>query len=143
MGAIGWPAKKRLYTDAVTPVHGYYDMDPPHRRHNNVGLAITDASAGWAKNEIQTNQGLSSAPFGGAAHHQCFKASGTQFFNIFGPKSDVFLHFDPRIVFQLCKGRIPDAYGTDDHIRWTSPSQSSTGFRVLLDCRRPPLVNCS
>ena len=53
MGSIGWVSKLRLYCDRRRAFHGFYDMDPPHRRHNHTHLAATAADQKWVTREVQ------------------------------------------------------------------------------------------
>jgi hypothetical protein len=138
MGSIGWPSKRILFSGPYA-IHGFFDMDPPHRRHDNVLLALGDSGCGWAKQEVQLNQGLANAPFGGSAHFGKIKEAAAEFFDLYGPESEEFMAFYPRIALHLHRGQLPYEYGSREHI-----ARILLLCVLLLSCTKhlPPSTRC-
>lgn len=65
-GSIGWLAKVFLLTaDSHKRLRGRLSMDPAHRRHNNVHLAMSKASVMWCRGEALCLQTLKVSPLWG------------------------------------------------------------------------------
>lgn len=115
MGSIGWASMTHLF-GSRGGLRGWFEMDPPHRRHDNVLQAFNESDTTWARTEILLEQSMSSAPFGGAGHFESIKGAAEEFFSSFGPECELFQHFYPSIAYEMTGGALPPAFGTRPHM---------------------------
>ena len=116
MGTIGWPSKFGLFHASKGQLRGWWEVDPPHRRHNNAKNALSQSGLTWAKLEVLLSTTVASGPFDGAAFFGVIQGAATELFQEFDHTCALFVHWYPRLSFQLHEGRVPLTYGTDEHM---------------------------
>lgn len=120
-GSIGWSCKAWAVSSSH-PEHalrGWLNPDPAHRRHNNVALALGVANATWARDEVMVTQCVLHAPWGAHANFAVLKEAAGEVFSNFDHRSELFTSYYSAIAFQLHSGKLPTAFGSDEHMQWT------------------------
>lgn len=117
MGSIGWVSKGFLFSNSGGKLRGFYDVDPCHRRYDNVLHSLQESGLSWAKTEVVVAQCMSSAPWGGAAFFHSLKDAAKELRETFGVASELFQVFYPRIAFEMSGGRIPVSFGSREHAK--------------------------
>lgn len=112
-GSIGWPANVfLLIVDSPKKLRGWSSMNPAHRRHNNVNLALSKASVMWSRDEVLCLQSLTAAPYGAKSHFSVLREAANQMFLTLDHLSDFFGFYYPEISFQVHGGRLPGDFGS-------------------------------
>ena len=97
---------------------GSVDMDPAHRRHDNMYLAMSRAGLTFARDEVLLTQCLTHAPWGSMSNFGTLKEAACEFFTDFDESNDLFTHFYPAISMQLHAGVLPSTFLAWDHKQW-------------------------
>lgn len=117
MGSCGFPAKRMLFSNSTGAcLRGFFDLDPCHRRHNNVMHSLQSSGLGWAKAEVAISQNMSSAPWGTNAFYNSLKAAAEELFDSWDLSEEIFQVYYPRIAFELSAGRLAPDFGSPHHI---------------------------
>ena len=103
MGSGSFPVLHALYDQDRGKVAGWFEPDPPHRRHNNHHIACHAADLKPVKKEIQIGLLTNEAPFKGCGFWGQLKEYADELFEVSYPKLSHHMH----------KGRVPIyEYGT-------------------------------
>lgn len=75
-GSVGWPSRAWAAYSQGCRLERW--LDPPHRRHNNVADALSEAGLLNLRAEAMVLCNTNSGPWGGAAHYQRWRDCGEQ-----------------------------------------------------------------
>ena len=100
-GAVGFPGKQFLLSEATTRVRGWLDPDPAHRRWNNCLAAFDRSNLAWAKDEVLSICCFTNAPYGSKQHFFTFKEAAAEFFGNLDSTEELLKARYPGISFQM------------------------------------------
>ena len=63
-GSVGWADKFKLYHVDKGGLNGWFENDPPHRRHNNYHVSFARSGSKWLKAEVGLTLTVAGAPHG-------------------------------------------------------------------------------
>ena len=113
MGSGSFPVLHALYDQDRGKVAGWFEPDPPHRRHNNHHIAWHAADLKPVKKEIQIGLLTNEAPFKGCGFWGQLKEYADEFFENFDEECELFEVSYPKLSHHMHKGRVPIyEYGT-------------------------------
>jgi hypothetical protein len=116
MGSIGFNSRPSLFTNGR--VRGWWEPDPPHRRHDNVmKFALEGAGLVMAKNEILMMQTTPSGPWHSSSHFQTMVEAAEEAFENMTVEDDLFVYLYPRLSFQLHEGKVRPQGPHEVHLR--------------------------
>lgn len=112
-GAIGWPAKYWLATDAG--LRTVFFADPCHLRWNRFKTSVRQAGLWPLWCEASVVVGLRKGPWSGAAHFATIHAAAMSYFETGAADDPLFMLCYDYIVQDLYRGQLPAAVHSEAH----------------------------
>ena len=96
-----------LYDQDRGKVAGWFEPDPPHRRHNNHHIACHAADLKPVKKEIQIGLLTNEAPFKGCGFWGQLQEYAEELFENFDEECELFEVSYPKLSHHMHKGKVP------------------------------------